>query len=78
MSVIIRRKKKQRFILLIGENSLYSQKIKEVIYCDTKRVENYWRLFEADTLSDVITKIMDIITAFDIYEDYYYWPLIRT
>lgn len=78
MSVIIRRKKKQRFILLIGENSLYSQKIKEVIYCDTKRVENHWRLFEADTLSDVITKIMDIITAFDIYEDYYYWPLIRT
>lgn len=78
MSVIIRRKKKQRFILLIGENSLYSQKIKEVIYCDTKRVENYWRLFEADTLSDVIAKIMDIITAFDIYEDYYYWPLIRT
>ena len=65
-------------ILLIGENSLYSQKIKEVIYCDTKRVENYWRLFEADTLSDVIAKIMDIITAFDIYEDYYYWPLIRT
>ena len=41
-------------------------------------VENYWRLFEADTLSDVIAKIMDIITAFDIYEDYYYWPLIRT
>ena len=78
MSVIIRRKKKQRFILLIGENSLYSQKIKEVINCDTKRVENYWRLFEADTLSDVIAKIMDIITAFDIYEDYYYWPLIRT
>ena len=30
------------------------------------------------TLEDVITKIMDIITAFDIYEDYYYWPLIRT
>lgn len=28
------------------------------------------------TLEDVITKIMDIITAFDIYEDYYYWPLI--
>lgn len=78
LSVIIRRKEKQRFILLIGENSLYSQKIKEVIYCDTKRVENYWRLFEADTLSDVITKIMDIITAFDIYEDYYYWPLIST
>ena len=78
LSVIIRRKKKQRFILLIGENSLYSQKIKEVIYCDTKRVENYWRLFEADTLRDVIAKIMDIITAFDIYEDYYYWPLIRT
>ena len=46
--------------------------------CDTKRAENYWRLFEADTLSDVIAKIMDIITAFDIYEDYYYWPLIRT
>lgn len=78
LSVIIRRKDKQRFILLIGENSLYSQKIKEVINCDTKRVENYWRLFEADTLSDVIAKIMDIITAFDIYEDYYYWPLIRT
>ena len=57
---------------------MYSQKIKEVIYCDTKRAENYWRLFEADTLSDVIAKIMDIITAFDIYEDYYYWPLIRT
>ena len=57
---------------------MYSQKIKEVIYCDTKRVENYWRLFEADTLSDVIAKIMDIITAFDIYEDYYYWPLIST
>ena len=30
------------------------------------------------TLEDVITKIMDIITAFDIYEDYYYWPLIST
>ena len=60
LSVIIRRKEKQRFILLIGENSLYSQKIKEVIYCD------------------VIAKIMDIITAFDIYEDYYYWPLIST
>ena len=30
------------------------------------------------TLEDVITKIMDIITAFDIYENYYYWPLIRT
>ena len=30
------------------------------------------------TLEVVITKIMDIITAFDIYEDYYYWPLIRT
>lgn len=30
------------------------------------------------TLEDVITKKMDIITAFDIYEDYYYWPLIRT
>ena len=29
------------------------------------------------TLEDVIA-IMDIITAFDIYEDYYYWPLIRT
>ena len=76
LSVIIRRKDKQRFILLIGENSLYSQKIKEVINCDTKRVENYWRLFEADTLSDVITKIIDIIVAFDIYEDFYYWSLI--
>ncbi len=43
---------------------------------DTKRVENYWRLFEADTLSDVITKIIDIIVAFDIYEDFYYWSLI--
>lgn len=78
LSVIIRRKDKQRFILLIGENSLYSQKIKEVINCDTKRVENYWRLFEADTLSDVITKIIDIIVAFDVYEDFYYWSLIST
>ncbi len=70
------KKKKQRFILLIGENSFVFAKIKEVIYCDTKRVENYWRLFEADTLSDVITKIIDIIVAFDIYEDFYYWSLI--
>ena len=29
------------------------------------------------TLEDVIAKIMDIITAFDIYEDYYYLSLIH-
>lgn len=28
------------------------------------------------TLEDVITKIIDIIVAFDIYEDFYYWSLI--
>ena len=41
--------------LLIGENSLYSPKIRGNLL-RYKRVENYWRLFEADTLSDVITK----------------------
>ena len=63
---------------VFGEQEEYHKSLEELITAYGTR-----RIHTKDStawinLEDVITKIMDIITAFDIYEDYYYWPLIRT
>ena len=62
---------------VFGEQEEYHKSLEELIHMEQEefiqKIQQH-----GSTLEVVITKIMDIITAFDIYEDYYYWPLIRT
>lgn len=63
---------------VFGEQEEYHKSLEELITAyGTRRIHTKdstaWINFRG-----CYYKIMDIITAFDIYEDYYYWPLIRT
>lgn len=78
LNVIIRKKENGQFDLFIGENSQYSQRIKNTIRSDTKDGGNHWFIFEAVDLETMIMKLVGIILAFGIYEDLYYWSTLIT
>lgn len=69
LNVIIRKKENGQFDLFIGENSQYSQRIKNSIRSDTKDGGNHWFIYEAADLEAVIMKLVGIIHAFDIYDE---------
>lgn len=76
LSIIIRTKGKNRFELLIGDNSLYSEKIKNAIYSNTSGIENHWQVYETDDIGKIITKLINLIASFNIYNEYFYWDTI--
>lgn len=73
LSIIIRKREANCFELLIGDNCLYSEKIKNPIYDNTKEIENHWLMYEADELGKIITKLINLIASFNIYEEYFYY-----
>ncbi len=75
LSIIIRKRETDCFELLIGDNSLYSEKIKNAIYKNTREIENHWLIYETDEIGKIITKLIDLIVSFEIYEEYFYWSM---
>lgn len=69
LSIILRKRGTDRFELLIGDNSLYSEKVKTSIYSNTEETENHWLVYKTDEIGKIITKLINIIASFEIYQE---------
>lgn len=73
LSAIIRKPETNCFELLIGDNSLYSEKVRIALAADTREIENHWFVYETDRLEKITAKLIDLVKSFEIHEEYLYW-----